>query len=136
MITDATGQAVMILCSHRGPGFVQGERARVRYVAYNNKLVEMDMLERAVRGVASARVVGLKGLLGLGGDRTVFWTSCVSPIGEDQAGTDDGMINLHSCCVCDVGIECGILRQQRRIEIQPGVTIGAMSWMRFFLLLI
>jgi hypothetical protein len=44
MITDATGQAVMILCSHRGPGFVQGERARVRYVAYNNKLVEMDML--------------------------------------------------------------------------------------------
>jgi hypothetical protein len=44
MITDATGQAVMILCSHRGPGFVQGERARVRYVAYNNKLLEMDML--------------------------------------------------------------------------------------------
>jgi hypothetical protein len=25
-------------------GFVQGERARVRYVAYNSKLVEMDML--------------------------------------------------------------------------------------------
>jgi hypothetical protein len=44
MITGATGQAVMIWCSHRGPGFVQGERARVRYVAYNNKLVEMDML--------------------------------------------------------------------------------------------
>jgi hypothetical protein len=44
MITDATGQAVMILCRHRGPGFVEGERARVRYVAYNNKLVEMDML--------------------------------------------------------------------------------------------
>jgi hypothetical protein len=44
MITDATGHAVMILCNHRGPGFVEGERARVRYVAYNNKLVEMDML--------------------------------------------------------------------------------------------
>jgi len=44
MITDATGHAVMILCNHRGPGFVQGERARVQYVAYNNKLVEMDML--------------------------------------------------------------------------------------------
>jgi hypothetical protein len=42
MITDATGPAVMILCSHRGPGFVQGKRAR--YVAYNNKLVETDML--------------------------------------------------------------------------------------------
>ena len=27
MITDATGHAVMILCNHRGPGFVQGERA-------------------------------------------------------------------------------------------------------------
>jgi hypothetical protein len=44
MITDATGQAVMILCRHRGPGFVHGERARVRYAAYNNELVEMDML--------------------------------------------------------------------------------------------
>jgi hypothetical protein len=44
MITDSTGQAVMILCRRRGPGFVQGERARVRYVAYNHKLVEMDML--------------------------------------------------------------------------------------------
>jgi hypothetical protein len=43
-ITDAAGQAVAILCSHGGPGFVQGERARVRYVAYNTKLVEMDML--------------------------------------------------------------------------------------------
>ena len=44
MITDATGQAVMVLCRYRVPGSVQGERARVRYVAYNNKLVEMDML--------------------------------------------------------------------------------------------
>jgi hypothetical protein len=41
----------------------------------------------------------------LGGDRTVSWISCVSPIGEDQTGTDDGTINLHCCCVCDVGIE-------------------------------
>src|SRR6202041_969742 len=48
--------------------------------------------ERAVRGVASAGVVGRRALLGLGGDRTVFWTSCVSAIGEDQAGTDDGTI--------------------------------------------
>ena len=44
MITDATGRAVMILCRHRGPGFKQGERARVTYVAFNNKLVEMEML--------------------------------------------------------------------------------------------
>jgi hypothetical protein len=44
MITDATGHAVMIRCSYTGPGFVEGERARVRYVVYNRKLVEMDML--------------------------------------------------------------------------------------------
>ena len=44
MITDATGHAVQIRCRYRGPGLVQGERARVRYVAYNRKLVEMDML--------------------------------------------------------------------------------------------
>ena len=44
MITDANGQAVMILCRHRGPGFKQGERARVTYVEFNNKLVEMQML--------------------------------------------------------------------------------------------
>ena len=44
MITDAAGHAVLIRCRYRGPGFVEGERARVRYVAYNRKLVEMDML--------------------------------------------------------------------------------------------
>ncbi len=44
MITDAAGHAVQIRCRYRGPGLVQGERARVRYVAYNGKLVEMDML--------------------------------------------------------------------------------------------
>jgi hypothetical protein len=44
MITDATDHAVMIRCKYSGPGFVQGERARVRYVAYNQKLLEMDML--------------------------------------------------------------------------------------------
>ncbi len=44
MITDATGHAVLIRCRYSGPGLVQGERARVRYVAYTGKLVEMDML--------------------------------------------------------------------------------------------
>ncbi len=44
MITDAAGHAVPIGCRYSGPGLVQGERARVRYVAYNRKLVEMDML--------------------------------------------------------------------------------------------
>jgi hypothetical protein len=44
MITDAFGHAVQIRCRYSGPGFVQGERARVRYVAYNRELLEMDML--------------------------------------------------------------------------------------------
>ena len=44
MITDAGGHAVLIQCRYTGPGLLQGERARVRYVAYNRKLVELDML--------------------------------------------------------------------------------------------
>jgi hypothetical protein len=44
MITDTAGQAVPIRCRYSGPGFVEGQRARVRYVAYNSELVEMDML--------------------------------------------------------------------------------------------
>ncbi|HET6170625.1 MAG TPA: hypothetical protein VFE01_10620 [Terracidiphilus sp.] len=43
-ITDATGHAVLIRCKYTGPGLVEGERARVLYVAYNQKLVELDML--------------------------------------------------------------------------------------------
>jgi hypothetical protein len=45
MITDATGHAVLIRCKYSGPGLVEGERARVRYIAYNNKLLEMEMLD-------------------------------------------------------------------------------------------
>jgi hypothetical protein len=44
MISDTTGHAVLTRCTYTGPGLVQGERARVRYVAYNRKLVDMDML--------------------------------------------------------------------------------------------
>jgi hypothetical protein len=44
MITDATGHAVQIQCEYTGPGLREGERARVRYVAYNRKLLEMDLL--------------------------------------------------------------------------------------------
>lgn len=43
-ITDAMGSAVMIRCKYSGPGLVQGERARVRYVEYDGKLLELDML--------------------------------------------------------------------------------------------
>jgi hypothetical protein len=45
MITDAAGHAVLVRCKYSGPGLVEGERARVRYVAYNQKLLEMDMLD-------------------------------------------------------------------------------------------
>jgi len=44
MITDASGHAVEIRCQYTGPGLVEGERARVRYVAYSKKLLELDML--------------------------------------------------------------------------------------------
>ena len=44
-ITDASGHAVQIRCAYSGPGLVEGERARVHYVAYNQKLLEMDMLD-------------------------------------------------------------------------------------------
>jgi hypothetical protein len=44
MITDTTGHPVEIRSRYSGPGLVQGERARVRYVAYNMKLLELDML--------------------------------------------------------------------------------------------
>ena len=44
MITDAAGHAIQIRCKYRGPGLVEGDRARVRYVAYNQQLLEMDML--------------------------------------------------------------------------------------------
>src|ERR1700733_6675449 len=87
MITDATGQAVMILCSHRRAGFCAG-RTGASAVRRVQQQAGDGYAERAVRGVAPAGVVGRRGLLGLGGDRTVSWTSCVSPIGEDQAGWD------------------------------------------------
>jgi hypothetical protein len=43
-VTDAAGHTVLILCNYSGSGLVEGEQARVRYVVYNRKLLEMDML--------------------------------------------------------------------------------------------
>jgi hypothetical protein len=48
-ITDTAGHAVLIQCGYTGPGLVEGERARVRYVAYNGSLLEMDMLSGPYR---------------------------------------------------------------------------------------
>lgn len=44
MITDATGHAFPIRCRYTGPGLREGDRARIQYVAYNNHLLELDML--------------------------------------------------------------------------------------------
>lgn len=43
-ITDSGGQAFLIRCGYCGPGLVPGERARVRYVAFNRQLVEIEIL--------------------------------------------------------------------------------------------
>lgn len=43
-ITDKTGHATLIRCSYTGPGLQPGELARIRYVAYNRKLLELDLL--------------------------------------------------------------------------------------------
>ena len=53
-ITNAMGSAVMIRCKYSRPGLVEGERARVRYVAYDGKLLELDMLTGPLWCVASA----------------------------------------------------------------------------------
>lgn len=44
MITDASGNAVQVLCHYTGPGLRDGDRARVQYVAYNKKLLDLQML--------------------------------------------------------------------------------------------
>jgi len=49
-VTDADGRAVLILCRYDGSGLEEGERARVRYVAFNRKLVELTMLSGSSAG--------------------------------------------------------------------------------------
>ena len=44
MVTDSSGHAVPIRCRYTGPGLREGDKARIQYVAYNNHLLEMDML--------------------------------------------------------------------------------------------
>jgi hypothetical protein len=61
MVTDASGRAVLIRCGYRGPGLVQGERARVSYVAYNRKLAEMEMLSGPFKGWHLREATGEEG---------------------------------------------------------------------------
>jgi hypothetical protein len=64
MITDAAGHAVLIRCRYRGPGIVEGERARVRYVEYNRQLMEMDMLTGSYQAWHLRESSGEQGYLG------------------------------------------------------------------------
>jgi hypothetical protein len=43
-VTDDSGHVAMVRCRYDGSGLRERERARVRYVEYNRKLIEMTML--------------------------------------------------------------------------------------------
>jgi hypothetical protein len=43
-ITTDSGQVAQIRCRYDGPGFREGERARVQFIQYNQKLLELSML--------------------------------------------------------------------------------------------
>ena len=49
-VTDEAGRVELIRCRYDGPGLHEGERARVRYVAFNRKLVELTMLSGSSAG--------------------------------------------------------------------------------------
>lgn len=43
-MTMDSGQAITVRCRYDGPGLRDGDRARVRYIEYNRRLVELTML--------------------------------------------------------------------------------------------
>lgn len=49
-VTDDTGQVASVRCKYRGPGLREGDRARVRYIAYDGTLVELTMLTGSYAG--------------------------------------------------------------------------------------
>ena len=61
MITDATGQAVMILCSHRRAGFCAGRTGASAVRRVQQQAAGDGYAEWAVRGVASPGVGGEAG---------------------------------------------------------------------------
>lgn len=70
-LTDEAGRAVLIRCRYDGPGFREGERARLRYVRYNRQLLEITMLSgpytgwhfQESSGQVSAALIGVLGLV-------------------------------------------------------------------------
>ena len=71
MLTDRAGRAVQIRCRYNGPGLVEGERARVRYVEYNEKLVALDILSGSYQAWH---------LLESPGERDCWWWVCIGII--------------------------------------------------------
>ena len=49
-VTDGAGRVAEVVCRYRGPGLREGERARVTYVAYNQNLVQLTMLDGPYAG--------------------------------------------------------------------------------------
>jgi hypothetical protein len=47
---DGGSNVAKIRCNYNGPGLREGDRARVRYVAYDRRLVEMTMLNGPYTG--------------------------------------------------------------------------------------
>jgi hypothetical protein len=70
-LTDEAGRAVLIRCRYNGPGFHEGERARVRYIRYNRQLLEITMLSgpytrwhfQESSGQMSAALIGVLGVV-------------------------------------------------------------------------
>lgn len=49
-VTSDSGRVVVVRCRYRGPGLREGDRVRVRYIAYNQHLLELTMLSGPFEG--------------------------------------------------------------------------------------
>ncbi len=86
-VTDDSGQVASIRCKYRGPGLREGERARIRYIAYNGTLVELTMLtgpyagwelEESAGELSPLLFAGVGGVCGLAGWRV--WRKGVAKV--------------------------------------------------------
>jgi hypothetical protein len=49
-LTDNSGNVTTLRCRYSGPGLREGDRARVRYLEYNKKLLQLTMLTGSFTG--------------------------------------------------------------------------------------
>lgn len=91
MITDAAGHAVQVLCRYTGPGLVEGERARLRYVAYNQKLLDLDMLTGSYTTWHLRESSGENDYWWLVGIGAVFGFVAFRQLAQARQRTDDGL---------------------------------------------